>query len=638
VIQKFDTIEKEALEALKEEQNNDIPQIYIGCATCGNATGAQSVVQTIQNKLEKENIKADIKEVGCIGMCFAEVLVDVIKPGRPRISYQGVTPELAEEIVESYVVNDDHRPDLTLGYFGEGGPEDVEQIDTGDVFKNQQRVILKNCGVIDPENINEYIARGGYRGLAEALEMKQENIIGVLKDSGLRGRGGAGFPAGRKWESCLKPQADQKYVICNADEGDPGAFMDRSVLEGDPHSVIEGMIIAGYTIGSSKGYFYVRAEYPLAIKRLRKAIAQAKEKNLLGEDILGTGFNFDLEIFQGAGAFVCGESTALVMSIEGNRGWPKPLPRPRTTEEGLWGKPTLLNNVKTFSVVPQILSKGADWFKSIGTEGSPGTAVFALTGKINRSGLIEVPMGIELGKIIHEIGGGILDDKKFKAVQTGGPSGGCLPEDKLHLSVDFDTLVQAGSMMGSGGMVVIDESTCMVDVARYFLDFTFEESCGQCVPCRQGTQQMLEVLNDICEGRGREGDIEHLLELGNSIIKGSICGLGQTAPNPVLSTIQYFQGEYEAHIKDHACPALVCKNLIVFHIDEEKCTACGRCRKACPVEAISGEKKVPHKIDQSKCTRCGICFQECPERFSAVERLTGKENLAAAARGRLTDV
>jgi len=638
VIQKFDAIEKEALKAMEKEQNNDIPQIYVGCATCGNATGAQSVVQTIKTKLDKENLTAEIKEVGCIGMCFAEVLVDVIKPGRPRISYQDVTPEKVEEIIDSYLVNDDPRPDLALGFFGEGGPEDIERIDTGDVFKNQQRVILKNCGVIDPENINEYIARGGYKGLAEALEMKQEEIIGVLKDSGLRGRGGAGFPAGRKWESCLKPQADQKYVICNADEGDPGAFMDRSVLEGDPHSVIEGMIIAGYTIGSSKGYFYVRAEYPLAISRLRKAIAQAREKNLLGENILGTGFNFELEIFQGAGAFVCGESTALVMSIEGNRGWPKPLPRPRTTEEGLWGKPTLLNNVKTFSVVPQILSKGADWFRSIGTEGSPGTAVFALTGTINRSGLIEVPMGIELKKIIYEVGGGILNDRKFKAVQTGGPSGGCLPEDKLHLSVDFDTLVEAGSMMGSGGMVVIDETTCMVDVARYFLDFTFEESCGQCVPCRQGTQQMLEVLNDICEGRGREGDIEHLIEMGDSIIKGSICGLGQTAPNPVLSTIQYFQEEYEAHIKDHACPALVCKNLIVFHIDEEKCTACGRCRKACPVEAISGEKKVPHTIDQSKCTKCGICFQECPERFSAVERLTGKENLAAAARGRLTDV
>jgi len=637
VIQKYESILKEATETLDKEQDNNTTQIYVGCATCGNATGAQSVVKTIENKLQEKQVEAKIKEVGCIGMCFAEVLVDVIKPGRPRISYQSVTPEIAEEIVESYVVNDDHRPDLALGYFGEDGPEDIRHIDSDDVFKNQQRVILKNCGVIDPEDINEYIASGGYRGLAETLGRKQEEIIDILKESGLRGRGGAGFPAGRKWESCLKPQADQKYVICNADEGDPGAFMDRSVLEGDPHSVIEGMTIAGYTIGSSKGYFYVRAEYPLAIKRLRKAIAQAKEKNLLGENILGSGFNFDLEIFQGAGAFVCGESTALIMSIEGNRGWPKPLPRPRTTEEGLWGKPTLLNNVKTFSVVPQILSKGADWFKSIGTEGSPGTAVFALTGQINRSGLIEVPMGIELGKIIYEIGGGILDDKEFKAVQTGGPSGGCLPTDKLHLSVDFDTLVEAGSMMGSGGMVVIDESTCMVDVARYFLDFTFEESCGQCVPCRQGTQQMLEVLNDICEGRGREGDIEHLLDLGDSIIKGSICGLGQTAPNPVLSTVQYFRDEYEAHIRDHACPALVCKNLIVFNIDEEKCTACGRCRKACPVEAISGEKKVPHKIDQSKCTKCGICFQECPDRFSAVERLTGRENLAAAARGRLTD-
>jgi len=632
VRQKFDSIEKEARKSWEELQNSGIPQILVGAATCGNATGSQDVIKTIQDKLNEKNIKAEVKEVGCIGLCYAEVLVDIIKPGAPRICYCSMTPDKVSELIESYLVNNDPRPDLALGFFGEDGPSEIPRISELPVFQNQTRVILKNCGNVDPENIDEYIANDGYKGLLKSLEGEPEDIIEEITNSGLRGRGGAGFPAGKKWGSCLQAQADQKYVICNADEGDPGAFMDRSVLEGDPHSVIEGMTIAGYAIGSSKGYFYVRAEYPLAITRLRKAIAQAKEKNLLGESILGSGFDFDLEIFQGAGAFVCGESTALVMSIEGNRGMPKPLPRPRTTEAGLWEKPTLLNNVKTFSVVPQIMNKGAEWFGSIGTEGSKGSAVFALTGKINNSGLIEVPMGIELGKIVREISGGILGDKEFKAVQTGGPSGGCLPEEKLDLQVDFDTLEAAGSMMGSGGMVIMDKDTCMVDVARYFLDFTFEESCGQCVPCRLGTQQMLEILNDICEGRGREGDIELLQELGDSIIKGSICGLGKTAPNPVLSTIEYFREEYEAHIRDHRCPALACKELLVYTINQENCNGCGRCRKACPVEAIVGEKKEPHQIDTTKCTKCGICFQECPDRFQAVERLTGKENLSVVGR------
>ncbi len=629
--QKFNLIEQEARKSREELQNSGIPRILVGAATCGNASGSREVIKAIENKLKEKEIQAVVKQVGCVGMCYAEVLVDIIKPGRPRICYGSMTPEKAGELLESYLLNHDPRPDLALGHWGEEGPDGIPSIKRGPVFKSQQRVILRNCGNIDPESIEEYIACDGYKGLVKCLEMKPEDIIEEVTRSGLRGRGGAGFPAGRKWASCLKVEADEKYLICNADEGDPGAFMDRSVLEGDPHSVIEGMAIAGYAIGASRGYLYVRAEYPLAISRLRKAIEQAREKNLLGENILGSGFNFELEIFQGAGAFVCGESTALVMSIEGNRGMPKPLPRPRTTEAGLWDKPTLLNNVKTFSVVPQIMNRGPGWFKGIGTEGSPGTAVFALTGKIKRSGLIEVPMGIRLEKIIREIGGGILEDKEFKAVQTGGPSGGCLPEDMLNLSVDFDSLLEAGSMMGSGGMVVMDKSTCMVDVARYFLDFTFEESCGQCVPCRLGTEQMLSILNDICEGRGREGDIELLLELGDSIIKGSICGLGTTAPNPVLSTIKYFREEYQAHIRDHSCPAKVCKSLIVYSINREKCNGCGRCRKYCPVEAIVGEKKEPHWIDPAKCTKCGICYQECPDRLGAVECVTGKEYLSVTS-------
>lgn len=627
MLQKYDLIRQEAKKKLAPLQSEQKTQFIVGAATCGRATGALDVIQAIEEKIRQDNLDASVRQVGCIGMCNAEVLVDIIKPGKPRISYSDMDPEKVTELINDYLLNDNPRPDLALGIVGEGEAKDIPLLDEGPVFKNQQRVILKNCGHIDPGSIEEYIVLDGYKGLAQCLERTPQDIIKEVSTSGLRGRGGAGFPTGRKWDACLKSESDQKYVVCNADEGDPGAFMDRSVLEGDPHALLEGMAIAGYAIGADKGYIYVRAEYPLAIARLKKAIEQAKEKNLLGNNILGSDFNFELEIFQGAGAFVCGESTALVMSIEGNRGMPKPLPRPRTTEAGLWGKPTLLNNVKTFAVVPQIINKGADWFASTGSENCKGTAVFALTGKIERSGLVEVPMGIELGKIIFEVGGGILDGKKFKAVQTGGPSGGCLPEDKMDLPVDFDSLVEAGSIMGSGGMVVMDESTCMVDVARYFLDFTVEESCGQCVPCRLGTHQMLAILNDICEGKGRKGDIELLEELGNSIIKGSICGLGQTAPNPVLSTIQYFREEYEAHIKDKKCPGLVCKSLIEYRINPEKCQACGLCRKACPVEAITGAKKEVHVIDTQKCTKCGICLESCPDRFGAVECITGTANV-----------
>jgi len=627
--EKFALIEKEARQE-RDQQSQNIPQIMVGAATCGRATGALDVLDAIKKKIKEKNIEAEVKEVGCVGLCYAEVLVDIIKPGMPRICYSEMTPEKAEELVEDYLVNNNPRPDWALGYYGDEGPKEMPKLNELPVFKGQNRVVLKNCGNIDPDSINEYILQGGYQGLVKSLDTSPEEIIQIIENSGLRGRGGGGFPVGRKWTSCRKATGDPKYVICNADEGDPGAFMDRSVLEGDPHSVIEGMATAGYAVGASKGCIYVRAEYPLAVSRLKNAISQARGKNLLGDNILGSDFSFDLEIFQGAGAFVCGESTALVMSIEGKRGMPKPLPRPRTTEEGLWGQPTLLNNVKTFSVVPQIINQGAGWFSSIGTSNSTGTAVFALTGKINRSGLIEVPMGTRLGTIIKEIGGGIMGGRQFKAVQTGGPSGGCLPESRLNLPVDFDALLQAGSMMGSGGMVVMDETTCMVDVARYFLDFTFEESCGQCTSCRLGTSEMLQILNNICGGKGREGDLELLLNIGEGMVKSSICGLGQTAANPVLSTIRYFREEYELHIHEKSCPARVCKALISYRINAEKCNGCGRCVKSCPAEAIIGEKNQPHYINTEKCTKCGICLEACPERFSAIECLTGKENLTAS--------
>ena len=601
-------------------------QILICAGTGCISSGTLDVNDALQEELKKHGLQDKVRIIlsGCHGFCEMGPIF-IVYP--EDIFYCGVTAEDMPELVEEHLVKGNKVERLL--YQDPVSEEFLTSYVDIPFYKHQKRVVLRNCGIIDPENIDEYIIRGGYLGLRKALNTEPQEIVSQIKDSGLRGLGGAGFPAGKKWETAYSVDSDKKYVVCNADEGDPGAFMDRSILEGDPHSVIEGMAIAGKAIGSDEAYVYVRAEYPLAVRRLRKAIAQAEEYGLIGENILNSGFNFKVNVKEGAGAFVCGESTALVMSIEGKRGMPKPLPRPRTTTAGLWDKPTLLNNVKTLSVVPQIINKGVEWFTSIGTENCKGTAVFALTGKTNRSGLIEVPMGMELGKIIHEIGGGIPGGRNFKAVQTGGPSGGCLPEDKLDLPVDFDTLIEAGSMMGSGGMVVLDDSTCMVDVARYFLDFTFAESCGQCVPCRLGTQQMLQILNDICEGNGREGDIELLLELGDYIIKGSVCGLGKTAPNPVLSTIKYFREEYEQHIREKSCAALSCKELIFYRIDQEKCNACGRCRKECPAGAVIGEKKVPHEIDQSKCTKCGICYESCPDKFDAVEIITGKENIPA---------
>ncbi len=598
-----------------------------GCVLCGSLAVFEEFKRLIKEKglfvdmemlFEGQEADTGVVASGCHGFCQIGPLVRFEPKGilYTKVKIEDVPEILAASLEQNTVVE-------RLLYKNSDGSRCLTE---GEVpfYANQQKIILAKCGIIDPENICEYFSVGGYQALAIVLqEYTPEQVVDLVSRSGLRGRGGAGFSTGRKWASCLKAPGTPKYVICNGDEGDPGAFMDRAIFEGDPHSVLEGMAVAAYAIGASYGYIYVRAEYPLAVARLKKALEQARQWKVLGQDIMGSGFSFDLEIFQGAGAFVCGESTALVKSIDGNRGMPKPLPRPRTTEEGLWGKPTLLNNVKTFAVIPQIVNKGADWFSSIGSEKCPGTAVFALTGNIAHNGLIEVPMGIQLNKIIHDIGGGILSNKKFKAVQTGGPSGGCLPQEMLGLEVDFDSLLSAGSMMGSGGMVVMDESSCMVDIARYFLEFTVNESCGQCAPCRDGTYQMLKIIEDITRGRGREEDLALLEELGQAIIAGSICGLGQSAPNPVLSTLRYFRYEYEEHINKKSCSALRCKELLVYWISPNKCTACGLCLKVCPVEAILGEKKTPHIIKQDKCIKCGICLESCPVKIGAISKLTG---------------
>lgn len=605
------------------------PLILVGAATCGRSAGALDVAQAIRDELSAQSVDGNVIEVGCVGLCYLEPLVSIIKPNCPGIYYGRISPEKAKELIKTYLIGDDPLRSYALGTFGDGNINGIPHLFDLPVFKPQERRILRNCGFIDPTDINQYIACDGYGALVKALEMEPCKIIEEIKKSGLRGRGGGGFPTGRKWEASYNAQGEEKYIICNADEGDPGAFMDRSLLEADPHAVLEGMIIAGYTIGAKKGYIYVRAEYPLAVKRLQIAITQAREQGFLGGSVLGSDFNFEIEIFQGAGAFVCGEETALMASIEGKRGMPRHRP-PFPAHSGLWGKPTLINNVKTYAYVPLIIARGADWFANIGTDESKGTVVFALTGKVVNCGLIEVPMGVKLREIIYEIGGGIPDGKAFKAVQTGGPSGGCLPATLLDSGVDYKSLIAAGSIMGSGGMVVMDEDTCMVDIARYFLDFTQKESCGECVPCRLGTKQMLDILNNITEGKGKTGDIELLIELGEGIKAGSLCGLGRTAPNPVLTTIGYFRDEYKAHIEEKRCPAKTCKALISYRILLDKCEGCQICLKSCPVGAITGKRKEVHVIDQSKCTRCGICLESCPPKFSAVEcicgRLTGRGN------------
>jgi NADH:ubiquinone oxidoreductase subunit F (NADH-binding)/(2Fe-2S) ferredoxin/Pyruvate/2-oxoacid:ferredoxin oxidoreductase delta subunit len=584
--------------------------IKVCMGTGGIAAGGAEVMRAFNDELKKKDIKASVGKrcsthhVGCRGLCAKDVLVDVLIDG-DKSTYQYIKADMVPRIVEEHLV----------------GGKPVEEWLVGDDYHNfhgnQVKVVLSDCGNIDPEDIEAYIAVEGYVAAKKVIkDLGAEKTIDTIKKSGLRGRGGAGFPTGTKWEICSKVDTDKKYIICNADEGDPGAFMDRSVIEGNPHAVIEGMIIGAFAFGASDGYVYIRAEYPLAVERLRKALDQAREKNFLGKNILGSGFDFDIKVKLGAGAFVCGEETALIASIEGQRGMPRAKP-PFPVHSGLWGKPTVINNVETLANVPYIIRKGADWFSSFGTEKSKGTKVFALTGKVMNSGLIEVPMGIPLKKIVYDIGGGIEGDKKLKAVQTGGPSGGCIPAEMIDINVDYESLAKVGSIVGSGGMIVLDEEDCMVNVAKYFLQFTQSESCGKCVPCRVGTKRLLEIMERITTGKGRPGDIELLQKLGDHVKSSSLCGLGQTAPNPILSTIRYFREEFEAHLEGR-CPAKGCREMLTYTIMEDMCKGCGACLRACASGAITGEKKKPHHIDQSLCIKCGACFEVC--KFKSVGR------------------
>ena len=602
-----------------EAEEAQVHKNYI--LVCGG-TGCTSnhsldVVKAFETHLKEHGLQDDVKiiQTGCLGLC-AKGPVVVVHPG--SVYYEEVDPEKVEAIVNEHIVGGVPTDKYMLKEeTTDGSP--AKTMTESDFYTKQERIALRNCGVIDPENIDEYIATGGYEALGRCLtEMTPDEVIQTVLDSGIRGRGGAGFPTGKKWKFASGNRGKvQKYVCCNADEGDPGAFMDRSILEGDPHSVFEAMAIAGYAIGADQGYIFVRAEYPIAVNRLEIALKQAREYGLIGKDIFGTGFNFDIDLRLGAGAFVCGEETALLTSIEGNRGEPHPRP-PFPAVKGLFGCPTILNNVETYANIPVIFNKGPEWFSSLGTELSPGTKVFALGGKINNTGLVEVPMGTTLRDVVENIGGGVPNGKKFKAAQTGGPSGGCIPSTYYDIPIDFENLKSIGCMMGSGGLIVMDEDSCMVDIAKFFLEFTVSESCGKCTPCRVGTKRMLEILTRISEGKGEMEDLEKLEELANFIQTNSLCGLGQTAPNPVLSTMRFFRDEYVAHIKDKTCPAGVCKKLLKYSIIEDKCKGCTLCARNCPVDAISGAVKTPHVIDTAKCIKCGACMDNC--RFGAIIR------------------
>ncbi|MCK5231534.1 MAG: NADH-quinone oxidoreductase subunit NuoF [Desulfobulbaceae bacterium] len=622
--------------AIRSNEENDT-KVVVHMGTCGIASGARKVMNALKEIVDEKKLNITLDEAGCLGICEREPIMTIISKTKPVVRYAGVTPEAVREIIESHIIGKKVLDKYLLANFQKGaenitetspsekpavfspeweGPlKDLKEID---FFMDQRRITRKNCGAINPYKIDEYIAMNGWTALAKALsEMTPEEALDEIKDSGLRGRGGAGFPTGRKWELCRQVRSDTKYIICNADEGDPGAFMDRSQLEGDPQSILEGMAIASYAIGANKGIIYVRAEYPLAVELISNAIDQAREYGLLGDDIFGKGLNFDVEVMIGAGAFVCGEETALIHSVEGRRGTPRPKP-PFPAISGLYGKPTIINNVETFAAVPFIIQNGSKWHSGLGSETSKGTKIFSLAGKITNNGLVEVEMGTSVEKLVYDIGGGVPNGGKFKALQCGGPSGGCISINHLDTPIDYESLTKLGAIMGSGGLVVMDESTCMVDTALYFLEFVQEESCGQCTPCRDGIGVMLGILTRITEGEGREEDIEQLQKIGEMIKKTALCGLGQTAPNPVLSTIRHFRPEYEAHIKDKKCPALRCRALITYSIDPETCILCGKCQKECPNDAIEGvpkkkgSKGEPFRILIEKCIKCGNCYSVCP--------------------------
>jgi len=596
--------------------------VIIGTATCGRAAGAMETVEAFETELKRRNSNVKVIQVGCLGLCYAEPLVIIFKPDSFNVVYHHVTPELVPRLVEGYIVSDDPCFELALGTFEVGEEGEAPYIPELARFEKELRLVLRRCGYIDPEDINHYLANDGYKGLEKALKMRPAEIIKEVKKSGLRGRGGAGFSTGLKWEITTRYSATPKYVVCNADEGDPGAFMDRIVLESDPQQVIEGMIIGGYAIGAKEGYIYIRAEYPLAVERVRIALQQAEELGFLGDNILGSGFSFRINVASGAGAFVSGEETGLMAAVEGKTSTPRPRP-PYPAESGLWNKPTVLNNVKTFANVHLIIQRGGAWFAATGTEKSKGTALFSLAGKIEDSGLTEVPMGTTIHEIVYDIGDGILDDKEFKAVQIGGPSGGMIPASLQDTPIDFDSLTSIGSMMGSGGFIVMDEDDCVVDTTRFFIEFTTEESCGKCTPCRVGNLQMLKVLENITNGKGKMQDIDFLLDLANDIKAGSLCALGGTAPNPVLTSIRYFRDEYEAHILEKRCPAKVCTNLTAYYILPDKCDmACEHCVLTCPTEAIEGGAGKAKHIDQEKCVNCGTCMDVCPPEYDAVIKLS----------------